>query len=175
MTSDHDYKHNDNPLSNDPIIVNDEIDRLHRKIFHLRRTNTEIRKYYSDDADCAQALQENLIVIDHTLQALFVQFELYQQLCNKQHFYIKLYESDLKMRDKLNSFTSFQNDPSQSLSQQQQHSSVKKLKEFDLDYVAQKLKEKTKELQAAKTQTQTQTKDDDNDTNNDDDDGGFTL
>ena len=153
------HKENEINLSNDPIIVSDEIESIHRKIFHLRRTNTEIRKYYADDPDCIQALNENIDIIDQKLNQLFLYFDLYKELTTKQHFYVKLYESDLKMKDKLKKHTNY-NEPS---------TSNQKLTEFDLDYVAQRLKQKSKELQENKSKTK----------NDDDcivdDDGGFVL
>eukprot|EP01083_Nonionella_stella_P189193 699122_1 len=137
---------NEPTLSNDPIFVNDEIERLHRKIFHLRRTNNEIRKFYSDDSDCVEALHENVVIIERTLKPLFIYFELYHELTQKHHFYTKLYESDLKIKDKLNKHSTY--------SMQQK---PKKLDEFDLDYVAQRLKDKSKEIQTKKKKKQRNT------------------
>eukprot|EP01084_Bolivina_argentea_P086746 156763_1 len=161
---------NETHLSNDPIFVNDEIETLHRKIFHLRRTNNEIRKLYSNDPDCIQALNENGIIIEKTLNSLFIYFKLYKQLTQKEHFYIKLYESDIKIKNKFD----------------KKKIKNKQLKEFDLDYVAQRLKEKTKELEMEKKNMElnvinNDVSKDNNKNNNDnddciaDDDGGFVL
>merc|ERR1719242_1269450 len=148
-------------LSNDPIFVNDEIERLHRRIFHLRRTNSEIRKHYSDDVDCIQALKENVIIIERNLNALIIYFRLYHQLTGKQHAYFKLYESDLKTKEKLNKHSIY--DHGDYFYQNKQGKQPRKLQEFDLDYVAQKLKEKTKELEAEKKNKKTENKENDDD------------
>ena len=186
------YKDKDNnnhtQLSNDPIFVNDEIERIHRKIYHLRRTNNEIRKFYLDDQDCVQALDENIIVIEKNLNSLFIYFKLYKSLTNKEHFYTKLYEKDLKMQEKLDQHGTYNDD---NKTHQDPIKHPRKLKEFDLDYVAQRLRDKTKELEAQKendkkkqndVQKKEKTKkNDSNNNNNDDDDfiaddeGGFTL
>ena len=187
------YKDNEDnhmKLSNDPIFVNDEIERIHRKIFHLRRTNNEIRKFYLDDQDCVQALNENITVIEQNLNSLFIYFKLYKSLTNKEHFYTKLYEKDLKMQEKLNDHNTY-NDDNNDNKDPIKH--PRKLKEFDLDYVAQRLREKTKELEAQKEKDKESTNNDNdnnknknvskstpNDKDDDDDfiaddDGGFTL
>ena len=163
---------NEPKLSNDPIFVNDEIDRLHRRIFHLRRTNNEIRKHYSDDADCIQALKENVVIIEQKVNALIIYFRLYHQLTAKQHTYTKLYESDIKTKEKLNQHATY--DHGDYFYNDSQSKQPRKLKEFDLDYVAQKLREKTKELEAQKKK-QNKTNDNDDDDFIADDDGGFTL
>ena len=174
-------------LSNDPIFVNDEIERLHRKIFHLRRTNNEIRKLYSDDVDCIQALNENIIIIEKNLNSLFIYFKLYKQLTTKQHFYTKLYEKDLKMQEKLNNHHTYNDEQknSDNLNDNPLTNPHRKLKEFDLDFVAQRLREKSKENKLTDNNddsTKKKENKDNNKSSNDndddciaDDDGGFTL
>ena len=182
---------NQTQLSNDPIFVNDEIERIHRKIFHLRRTNNEIRKFYLDDQDCVQAFNENIIVIEKNLNSLYIYFKLYKSLTNKEHFYTKSYEKDLKMQEKLEQHATYNDD---NKDHKDPINYPRKLKEFDLDYVAQRLRDKTKELEAHKEngkkqqyaandvqeKEKTQNNDSNDKNNNDDDfiaddDGGFTL
>merc|ERR1712204_75270 len=135
-----------------------------------RRTNNEIRKHYADDVDCIQALQENVSIIEQNVDALIIYFKLYQQLTAKQHFYTKLYESDIKTKKKLNQHSTYQHGDYIYRNNGKQ---TRKLQEFDLDYVAQKLKEKTKEL-AKQKQANEKKHDNDEDECIDDDDGGFT-
>lgn len=148
-------------LSNDPVFLNDEIEALHSRIYHLRRTNTMIRKEYAEDPDCIQALHENLIIVDRKLDALFVYFQLYRHITHKAHPLTKVYRSDLKVRDKM-----------EKQKREPLDKSPRKLKEFDLDFVARKLKEKGKELKA-QNGTQSSTKKVTKKTKNDD--AGFIL
>merc|ERR1719195_2139574 len=132
----------DPTLSNDPVFLNQEIEALHSRIYHLRRTNNMIRKEYAEDPDCIQALHENLVIVERKLNALFVYFKLYRHITRKAHSLTKFYKSDLQYRDKM--------ERSQRERAKQQHQlqgqETRKLKEYDLDFVAQRLREKGKEL-----------------------------
>merc|ERR1711933_434174 len=102
--------------------------------------------------------------------ALLIYFKLYHQLTAKQHFYTKLYESDIKTKEKLNKFdSSYQH--SDYYYRNEQNKKPRKLKEFDLDYVAQKLRDKPKELEKQKNKKSEQKHNNDNDDFIADDDG----
>jgi len=67
-------------LSGDPNYVSEEINRMHTKVYHLTRTNREIRENYWDDADCREAFEENKVTIEREMETLFVYFKLFQSL-----------------------------------------------------------------------------------------------
>ena len=88
-------------LTNDLNHVMFEIETIHNRIFHLRRTNKEIKQFYKDDVDCQLAYNENIDVINRNLKNLFVYFDLYTDLTNGQiHKYSSLYETDKKVMKK---------------------------------------------------------------------------
>merc|ERR1712087_717843 len=83
--------------------------------------------------------RENGVVIERKLKALFVYFELFRQITRKPHELEKVYASDLRVKQR-----------QQKQIEQQKVVSKGKLKYFDLDYVAQKMREKTLELEREK-------------------------
>merc|ERR1711902_425988 len=106
-----------------------------------------------------QALNENVIIIEKDLNSLFIYFKLYHQLTQKQHFYTKLYESDLKIKDKLNKHSTYNNDT---------HQKPKKLEK-------QKIKKMNSKQNDVSSNNDNKNKKNDNDDFIADDDGGFVL